>query len=417
MQYFSRFADQVLEDSLQLMGGVLLEGPRACGKTSTALQKAASSVRLDRSPELITLAELNPAILLNGPTPRLIDEWQLAPSIWNTIRHEIDDRQGRGEFILSGSAAPADDTTRHSGAGRFARLRMRPMSLAESGASTNQVSLAELQPGVGVSGVSKLTYKGMAEQAVRGGWPGLLGTNTQQAVMFNRSYLDNVFDVEVPESVGTRHNQLNIRRTLESIARNISGEATLKTLAADVSSDATTVDPKTVSTYLQALTRIFILDELQPWSVALRSKSRLRTSPKLHLADPSLACAALGIGVDRLAKDPEFFGQIFESMVIRDLRAASALQHGHVYHYRDNTGLEVDAIIEYPEDGKWGACEVKLGASQIPQAEANLIKLRDERVDTNRVGSPAYLAIITATEYAYTLPSGVHVIPLGTLTA
>lgn len=291
------------------------------------------------------------------------------------------------------------------------------MSLAESGASTNQVSLAELQPGVGVSGVSKLTYKGMAEQAVRGGWPGLLGANTQQAVMFNRSYLDNVFDVEVPESVGTRHNQLNIRRTLESIARNISGEATLKTLAADVSSDATTVDPKTVSTYLQALTRIFILDELQPWSIALRSKSRLRTSPKLHLADPSLACAALGIGVDRLAKDPEFFGQIFESMVIRDLRAASALQHGHVYHYRDNTGLEVDAIIEYPEDGKWGACEVKLGASQIPQAEANLIKLRDERVDTNRVGSPAYLAIITATEYAYTLPSGVHVIPLGTLTA
>lgn len=417
MHYVSRIADVVLGDSLSVMGAVLVEGPRACGKTSTALHHCASSVRLDRSPELIALAELNPAPLLEGPTPRLIDEWQLAPPLWNVIRHEIDDRQERGQFILSGSAVPADDTTRHSGAGRYARLRMRPMSLAESGASTGVVSLARLEPGISVSGASKLSYKDMAEQAVRGGWPGLLEASTRQAIMFNRSYLDNVYDVEIPESSGIQHNQLRVRRTVESIARNVSSEVTIQTLASDISTGLEAVDRKTISAYLQALTRIFILDELPPWSVSLRSRSRLRTSTKMHLADPSLACAALGIGADRLANDPEFFGQIFESMVIRDLRTLSAAEFGRVYHYRDNTNLEIDAIIEYPEDGKWGACEVKLGASQIPQAEQNLLKLRDERVDVDKVGPPAYLAVITATEYAYTLPSGVHVIPLGVLGA
>lgn len=398
------------------MGGVLIEGPRACGKTSTALQQARSSIRLDRSPELVQLADISPGELLLGATPRLIDEWQLAPSLWNAIRHEIDQRQAKGQFILSGSAAPDHDVTRHSGAGRIGRLRMRPMSLAESGASTGEISLGELRHGVQISGTSKLSYRELAEEAVRGGWPGLLGASIREAVIFNRSYCDDLCDTQIAEATGVRHDPVRMRRLLASLARNISSTTTAVSLAKDIGADGSEIYPRTVSNYIAALVRLFAVEDLPAWSVSLRSKSRLRTAGKIHLADPSLACASLGVGVDRLAGDPEFFGQIFESMVIRDLRALAAAQFGRVYHYHDNTELEVDAIIEYPEAGSWAACEVKLGSNRIPEAEANLLKLRDERVDTSRVGEPAFLAIITGTQYAYTLASGVHVVPLGALT-
>lgn len=207
-----------------------------------------------------------------------------------------------------------------------------------------------------------------------------------------------------------------MRRLLESVSRNIASETTLENLAKDVSADGGRLSPETVRTYLDALTRVFALDELPAWSVALRSRSRLRTSSKLHLADPALACAALGIGAERLAGDPEFFGQVFEAMAVRDIRALAGAEFGTVYHYRDNTGLEVDAILEYP-DGRWAAVEVKLGSTRIPEAEKSLLTLRDNRVDLKRVGPPTFLAVITGTEYAYTLPTGVHVIPLGLLDA
>lgn len=415
--YLPRVADGVLTELLESMGAVLVEGPRGCGKTSTALQQARSSIRLDRSPERVQLAELDPASLLIGDSPRLLDEWQLAPGLWNVIRHEIDDRQARGQFILSGSATPRDDVTRHSGAGRFERLRMRPMSLAESGRSSSEVSLAGLRSVDRISAASAVTYRDLAEEAVRGGWPGLLGATTRQGVLFNRSYVDDLCGTEIAVASGVRHDATRLRRLVESVSRNLACEATLRSLAADVSGQDGTADPKTIRVYLDALDQVFGLDELPAWSVALRSRSRLRTSAKLHLADPALACASLGIGPDRLAADPEYFGQVFESMVIRDLRALASSEFGRVYHYRDNTGLEVDAVIEYPEDGSWAACEVKLGARHIVDAEANLLRLRDERVDLDRVGRPAFLAVITGTEHAYTLSSGVHVIPLGVLGA
>lgn len=414
MTYLARAVDEALDELLHAMGAVLIEGARGCGKTSTGLEHSRSSIRLDSSPQLVELASLNPLELLKGETPRLVDEWQLAPALWNVIRHEIDDRQRRGQFILSGSATPPDDVTRHSGAGRIARLRMRPMSLAESLRSTSAVSLALLTNEAHVGGTSPLSYTDLAAEAVRGGWPALLTASPREAVTFNRSYCDDLCSSDIRLATGVRHDPVRMRRLLESVSRNIAGEATLESLAKDVSADGGHLNPDTARTYLDALTRVFALEELPAWSVALRSKSRLRTSPKLHLADPALACAALGIGVDRLANDPEFFGQVFEAMAVRDLRALAGAGLGRVYHYRDNTGLEVDAILEYP-DGRWAAIEVKLGSSRVPQAEKNLVTLRDTRVDLNRVGPPAFLAIVTGTQYAYTLPTGVHVIPLGVL--
>jgi uncharacterized protein len=416
VSYRARAVDQAVADLLDVMGATLIEGARGCGQASTGLHHARSSIRLDGSPRLVELADLNPHELLRGETPRLIDEWQLAPSLWNAIRHEIDDRQGRGQFILSGSAAPRDDVTRHSGAGRFGRLHMRPMALAESHPPSDQVSLGALGDSARVTGRSPLTYEQLAFLAVRGGWPALLDASDRQAIVFNRSYVDDLCSTEIPAATGIRHDAVKLRRLLESLARNLSSEATLQSLASDVSGTGSAVDPKTIAAYLDSLRRVFAVEDLPAWSVALRSRSRLRTSAKLHLVDPALACAALGIGPERLARDPEFFGHVFESMVIRDLRALASANFGRVYHYRDNTNLEIDAIVEYPT-GTWGAIEVKLGSSKIGDAERNLLTLRESRVDLGRVGAPAFLAVVTGTEFAYTLPSGVHVLPLGVLTA
>lgn len=416
MVYLSRTLDDVISNRLSALGGVLIEGPRACGKTRTGLELSASSVRLDQSPGLVEVAAISPQTVLTGATPRFIDEWQLAPALWNAMRHTIDDRQLRGQFILSGSATPADDITRHSGVGRIARLRMRPMSLAESVRSSSEISLRALMSGESesVSARSPLSYEDMAVEAVKGGWPSLIGSATLDALVFNRSYCEELTRTAVQTATGIRHEPESLRRLLSALARNTATEVTLQTLAADVAGDGPPVDPKTIRTYLDGFSRVFATEDLPAWSVHLRSRSRLRSASKRHFSDPALACAALGIGPERLALDPEYFGFVFESMVIRDLRIYAEAIDGRVYHYRDNTGLEVDAILELP-DGRWSALEVKLGSHGIPAAERSLLMLRDERVDSAKVGNPSFLAIVTATEYGYTLPSGVHVIPLGSL--
>lgn len=416
MVYLNRAVDAGVSELLSAMGGVLLEGARGCGKTSTGLHHAHSDIRLDTSAELRQLASLNPGALLQGAVPRLVDEWQLAPDLWNVVRHEIDTRQLKGQFILSGSSTPPEDPSRHSGAGRIGRIRMRTMSLAENGQSTHQVSLADMREGAAVSGTSTLTYRQLADLSVTGGWPGLLNATPRQALAFNRSYCEDLCATEIQQGSGVRHDPIRMRRLLASVARNISGEATMQSLASDVAGDGASFTAETARRYLDSLAAIFVYEELPAWSVALRSKSRLRSSAKLHFVDPALACAALNINSERLAGDPEFFGQVFESMVVRDLRALASADGGVVYHYRDNTGLEIDAIIEYT-DGSWAAIEVKLGNSRVSQAEKNLMTLRDARVDTDKVGAPSFLAVITGTEHAYTLPSGVHVIPLGVLGA
>lgn len=417
MAYLARSIDARVDRLLGAMGGVVLEGPRACGKTSTGLQHARSSVRLDAAPGVIELAELDPAGLLQGETPRLIDEWQLAPSLWNAIRHEIDDRQAPGQFILSGSATPPEDARRHSGAGRFARVRMRPMSLSESRRSSDQVSLGSLTDTDRLSGVrSPLGYRDLAAEAVRGGWPALVDADIVDALEFNASYVSDITATDLRLATGVRHDPVRVRRLLASLARTIATEATVSSLAADVAADGSHIDRNTVRTYLDALTSIFAFEEQPAWSTSLRSRTRLRGQPKLHLSDPSLACAALRLSPDRLARDPEYFGQVFEAMAVRDLQIYLDAKGGHLYHYRDGTGLEIDAILEFAR-GDWAAVEVKLGASRVPEAEGNLLRLREERVDLARIGAPRFLAVVTGTEHGYTLPSGVHVVPLGALTA
>lgn len=415
MEYRPRAVDERITHLLTAMGGVVIEGPRGCGKTSTGLHHAHSAIRLDTTPQAIELASLDPHTVLAGKTPRLIDEWQLAPSLWNAIRHEIDDRQSKGQFILSGSATPPDDLRRHSGVGRLARIRMRPMSLNESGLSSATVSLRHLGSIDRLTGVrSPLAYRDLADEAVRGGWPSLIGENLPTSMEFNESYITDLCSTDVPNATGSRHAPVRLRRLIESVARNIASEASIQLLTNDVSADGAPIDRSTIRTYLDALSTVFAFEELPAWSAALRSRTRLRSRAKIFLADPSLACAALAVSPERLAADPEFFGQVFEAMVIRDLQAYATAERGQIYHYRDESGLEIDAIIEYP--GRiWAACEIKLGSSMIDSAERNLIRLRDERIDEQRMGPPAFLAVITGTEYGYTLPSGVHVVPLAAL--
>lgn len=415
MEYMARCLDGRLDRLLSVMGAVLVEGPRACGKTSTGLHHAHSSVRLD-APGMADLAVLDPAGILEGDAPRLIDEWQLAPELWNAIRHQIDARQRPGQFILSGSARPTDDVRRHSGAGRFARMRMRPMTLAEAGLSTKLVSLHDLAQTARTSGIrSDLTYRDLGACAVRGGWPGLLGHDEGAAREFMASYVEDILDVDIVQAVGIHHEPTRLRRLLASMARNIATEAGPARLATDMSTDGATIDLKTIRNYLDALIRIFVLEEQPAWSASLRSRARLRQQPKIHFSDPSIACGVLRLSSERLSRDPSYFGQVFESMAVRDIRSYAEAHGGTIFHYRDSNDLEVDMIVEF-SDGTWAALEVKLGPMHIPKAEASLLKLRDERVDLSIAGEPAFLAVITGTEHGYTLPSGVHVVPLGALT-
>lgn len=414
MEYLPRAVDRTIEDGLESFGGLLIEGPRACGKTETGLRFSNSSVRLDSSSEETLLAQEHPEIALRGDNPRLVDEWQLAPATWNAAKHIIDASRNKGMFIFSGSAVPNDDVTRHAGTGRFSRVRMRPMSLSESGDSSNEVSLSRLRSGdAEVAAQSPKTYEDLAHLAVRGGWPGLLGEPERIYERFNTDYVSNLFTVELPEVEDQRRAPERLDRVFRVLSRNLGGEAVITRIADEVSADGRKVDRKTIRGDLDALSRVFAYEPLKPWSVDLRSRVRIRTAERIFLADPSLAVAALGAGPDRLVLGREYFGFVFEAMAIRDLRVYAESDGGRVSYYRDADGLEVDAIIDYRNT--WAAVEIKLGSTEIERAEKNLLSLRS-KVDTNKVGEPAFLAIVTGTKYAYTMASGVHVIPLATLT-
>jgi hypothetical protein len=409
--------DAELTAALASAGAVLIEGPRACGKTSTARQIVASEVRLDVDPTARAAAAVDPGLVLEGPVPRLIDEWQLEPDVWNHVRRAVDDRGVPGQFVLTGSAVPADDETRHVGAGRIVRLRMRPMTLAESGQSSGGVSLASLLSGAPARAVDPgVTVPDIADWVAAGGWPGSLGLNVLGAQRVLRGYVDEVARVDARRVDGVRRDPQIVTRLLRSLARNVAAPAPIRVLLADVGgADRAIKDEETIASYLGALARLMITEDLPAWAPSLRSRTRLRASSIRHFVDPSLAVAALTTNPTRLLGDLNWLGFLFENLVVRDLRIYAQALDAQVFHYRDETGLEADAIIELP-DGRWAAFEVKLGQREIDAAAGHLVKLR-ERVDRGATGEPVVLGVITATGLSYRRDDNVDVISIGTLTA
>lgn len=414
-KYQQRIADSQLSSQLRATGAVLIEGPRGCGKTETARQAAASEVRLDLDDDAREAGLLAPALLLDGQQPRLIDEWQLVPAVFNHVRRQIDASGGRaGQFIFTGSAVPADDVTRHSGALRVTRLRMRPMSLLESGHSSGTVSLEAVLDGAEPAATdSGMTIETLAERIVIGGWPSLQTRTPSDAMAALRGYLDETRRVDLERVDGVARDPENVARVLRSLARHVATSASARSIAADVRGSEGPIDHHTVLGYLAALRRLFVVDDVPAWSPALRSRAVLRSAATRHFVDPSLAVAALGTGPERLLRDVRTFGYMFESLVARDLRVYAQAIDATVSHYRDSTELEVDAIVER-RDGVWAAFEVKLGQAQVDRAAANLLRLA-ARIDPDLHGPPAALAVITGWGYAYRRPDGVAVIPIGAL--
>lgn len=393
------------------MPAVVIEGPRACGKTTTGREHARSEVMFGSDTSARWAAQLHPAAILNGPEPRLLDEWQLAPEVWNQVRAASDDGRRPGRFILTGSAVPSDDVTRHSGAGRVTRVRMRPMSLYESGLSTGGISLGDLfTSSSGYAGRSDTTLGDLIEAACRGGWPASVNLDTRSAQDYAISYLREICRADIPLLGGPSRDPIGVDRLLRSLALNVSTEASQRTLARDAGGESP-LDPRTVAAYLEALRRVFVVEDLPAWSARLRSRAVLRQSPKRHLVDPSLSAAALHADPGRFWRDLGSFGLLFESMVIRDLRIYAQSIRARVAHYRDSTDLEIDAIVER-RDGAWIAVEVKLGGeAAINAAAAALLKLRG-KVDPNHVGRPANLVVVTAVGFGYLRPDGVQVLPI-----
>lgn len=412
--YLPRIADQELRERLSWSGAVLIEGPRACGKTELAQQVAESTVFLDTDTRARDMIAIDPRLVLEGKTPRLVDEWQVEPVIWNHVRRAVDERVGRGHFILTGSAVPPDDVTRHPGTGRISRLRLRPMSLFELGHSTGRVSLREVIDGGPVrSPEAPLSAARLAGLVCVGGWPEHHGSTENRAMGACRDYLDNVCRSDVRRVDGVRRDPDRVRRFLRSLARNVATCATISTIKQDVAGPDQVMKKGTARDYLTALERLMVVEDQPPWSPRLRSRSRLRRAPKRHFVDPSLAVAALRAGPEHLLRDFEWFGFLFESMVVRDLRVYAQAMDAEVYHYRDNTGLEVDAIVDAGPE-RWAAFEIKLGTGRIDDAARSLLKFAD-RVDTDRCGEPAALGVIVGTGYGYKRRDGVSVIPIGAL--
>jgi predicted AAA+ superfamily ATPase len=413
--YRHRLVDELVRESLDTFGAVIIEGPRAVGKTTTGLQMAKSSVRLDAEPQLPAIAEASPGIVLAGLTPRLIDEWQLAPTLWNAVRHEVDQRSLPGQFILTGSTTPPDDITRHSGAGRFRRVVLRPMTLSESGESTGSVSFAGLFAQGTVAGIGGPTVEDYAKLLVRGGWPALVAQPRRAPQDYLRSYLDDVARVDLP-GVELRSDPLRVRALIRALARNTSTEISAARLSqeAEIGEAGTEVSAQTARKYIDALSRVFVVEEQPAWAPHLRSRIRLRTRPKWHFIDPSLAAAALDASPRALLDDLNTLGLLFESLCIRDLRVLAQPLGGIVYHYRDGSGLEVDAIVELA-NGQWAAFEVKMGGSKNIDDAADHLQSLAKKVSEKRANQLASLNVLTAGNTSYSRSDGVNVVSLGHL--
>ncbi len=419
-KYLPRTIDQILENKLQGKGAVLIQGPKWCGKTTTAEQFAKSVVYMDepdRKEQNIQLADISPATLLIGDTPRLIDEWQLAPKLWDAVRFTVDHREGKGQFILTGSSVPADlSETSHSGTGRFAWITMRNMSLYESGESTGEVSLNGLFSGEeNISGINPLGLEDIAYLVCRGGWPDTLDLEKNIALEAAYDYLDGILNSDISRVDNVKRDPERAKRIMRSYARNQGSQITFTEIAKDVSTNELMFTDETVASYIKALKKMFVVEDMTAWNPNLRSKTSIRAADTRYFSDSAIAAAALGIGPNDLIADLKTFGLMFETMCIRDLRTYAERQNGNVYHYRDRSGLECDAVIHL-RNGNYGLVEIKLGGDKlIREGAENLLKL-EAMIDTEKMPAPSFKMILTGTDrYAYKRPDGVFVVPIGCL--
>ncbi len=435
-KYLKRIADKILYDKLEAKGAVLIEGPKWCGKTTTAAQVAKSILYLQdpaKKEQYLKMAEIAPVLLLEGDTPRLIDEWQLAPQLWDAVRFEVDKRDEFNQFILTGSTVPSKNMKKsHSGTGRISRMVMRTMTLYESGDSTGSVSLGELFNIKSTSGDnsdgaisgkvdeagfavrSEIDIRHLAYLICRGGWPKAVGQSERIALRQVFDYYDAVTEVDISLADGVYRSPQRVKRLMRSYSRFIASDAKITNIREDMASnDLDSLDEETISLYINALKGIFVIEDLSAWSPNLRSRTAIRTSDTRHFVDPSIAVAAMGIGPDDLLNDLNTMGLFFESMCVRDLRVFAEALDGTVYHYRDKTGLECDAVIHL-RNGSYALIEAKLGGSEIDNAALNLLSLKS-KIDTDKMKAPAFLMILTGTEFGYKRNDGVYVVPIGCL--
>ncbi len=418
--YHPRIADQLLQRKLEGKGAVLIEGPKWCGKTTTAEQIAASVLYMD-DPESrhqnLSMADLMPKRLLQGETPRLIDEWQIAPQLWDAIRFEVDHRDDLGQFILTGSAVPPEtNEIFHSGTGRFARLTMRTMSLFESGESSGEVSLEQLfQGNVEIEGTSALDLERLAFLICRGGWPQAIDMRETIALDQASDYLDAVIHSDINRVDNVHKDPGRVERFMRSYARNQGGQVPNIAIAQDIAVNESPLSVDSVAAYIRALKQIFVIEDMPAWNPNLRSKTAIRSSDNRYFIDPSIAAAALGIGPNDLLNDLSTMGLMFETLCVRDLRVYADAIGGTVYHYRDKNGLECDAVIHL-RNGSYGLIEIKLGGEKLITEGVRSLTALAEKIDTSKMKPPSFLMVLTGTgTYAYRRNDGVLVIPIGTL--
>ena len=418
--YRQRIVDSLLDRKLRSKGAVLIEGPKWCGKTTTAKQLSNSVIRLDE-PEIkndyLLMAELEPKRILDGKTPRLIDEWQVAPTLWDAIRHRVDDVKGYGQFILTGSSVPADmSKVIHSGTGRFAWIRMRPMTLFESGDSTGEVSLKDLFESNLISGASEMDIGKLSFLTCRGGWPETVDMDKDVALEPATDYVEGVMRRDINLVDGIPKDYQRVKALMRSYARNQGEQISFSKISADISvNETSTVSDDTVSTYVSALKKLFVVEDLPAWNPNLRSKAAMRTSDTRYFVDPSIAVASLGIGPGDLIRDTDTFGFFFETLVIRDLRVYAQSIDGEVYRYHDNRDNECDAVIHL-RNGRYALIEIKLGGEKLISEGVTSLNSVLRNIDVEKMGEPSFMAIIVGIgRYAYRREDGIYIVPIGCL--
>jgi predicted AAA+ superfamily ATPase len=415
--YLPRIVDQLLQERLEAKGAVLLEGPKWCGKTTSAKQIAGSFISMDQpdmTKQYQSMAELSPLLLLEGETPRLIDEWQIAPNLWNAVRYEVDQRDEFGQFILTGSAVPAEiDASAHTGTGRISRLYMRPMSLYESQDSNGGVSLSDLFANREISAKSDADLEEIAFLICRGGWPKAVGLPEKQALFQAIDYVEAIVSTDISRVDSVRRDKEKAKRLLRSYARNVGTRASLETIRQDVTANLPgTFDPVTLYSYRDALTKIFVIEDSPAWNPNLRSKTAIRTSDTRYFVDPSIAAAGLGLGPQDLLNDLNAMGLIFENLCVRDLRIYADYLDGEIYQYRDGAGLECDAVIHL-RNGSYGLVEIKLGGDSLIEEGAKNLNDLASKIDTDKMKGPAFMLVLCAkAPFAYRRKDGVYVAPV-----